>query len=129
MAASAATSERIALAAADDFGLVDLDQPGQRAAAGRHHAAAQLGGHQPRRFVRAQGELALQLQRRDAVGVSGHQIGRPEPGSQRQLGVVHDCAGSHRGLLAEGGTCPGLRVPVDRDHKFRWKMITQSGRT
>ena len=22
-----------------------------------------------------------------------------------------------------------VRVPVDRDHRFRWKMITQSGRT
>jgi len=23
----------------------------------------------------------------------------------------------------------GLRVPVERDHGFRWKMITQSGAT
>jgi hypothetical protein len=23
----------------------------------------------------------------------------------------------------------GLRVPVERDHGFRWKMITQSGGT
>jgi hypothetical protein len=22
-----------------------------------------------------------------------------------------------------------MRVPVDRDHRFRWKMITQSGAT
>ena len=110
MAASAATGERIVLAAADDFGLVDFNQAGQRAAARCHHAAAQLGGHQPRRFVRAHGELALQLQRRDAVGMSGHQIGRPEPGGQRQLGVVHDRAGGHRGLLPAAGAFPGPRL-------------------
>jgi hypothetical protein len=27
------------------------------------------------------------------------------------------------------GTSPLLRVPVERDHGFRWKMITQSGGT
>jgi hypothetical protein len=26
-------------------------------------------------------------------------------------------------------TQPAVRVPVDRDHRFRWKVITQSGRT
>jgi AhpC/TSA family len=25
--------------------------------------------------------------------------------------------------------CASLRVPVERDHRFRWKMITQSGGT
>ena len=83
MAASAAAGERVMLAAAGDFGFVDLDQAGERAAAGRHHAAAQLGADQPRRLVGAEGELALQLQRRDAVGMGRHQIGRPEPGGQR----------------------------------------------
>ncbi len=63
MAASAAAGERIVLAAADDLGFVDFDEAGQRGATRGHHAAAQLGGHQPRRFVRAQTELALQLQR------------------------------------------------------------------
>jgi len=24
---------------------------------------------------------------------------------------------------------PSMRVPVERDHRFRWKMITQSGAT
>jgi transposase len=27
------------------------------------------------------------------------------------------------------GIAPNLRVPVERDHGFRWKMITQSGGT
>jgi hypothetical protein len=27
------------------------------------------------------------------------------------------------------GRLIGLRVPVDRDHGFRWKLITQSGGT
>jgi hypothetical protein len=30
--------------------------------------------------------------------------------------------------IAEPAATP-LRVPVDRDHRFRWKMITQSGGT
>jgi hypothetical protein len=44
MAASAAAGDGIVLAAADDFGLVDFDQAGERAAVGRQHAAAQLSG-------------------------------------------------------------------------------------
>ena len=106
-AAPAAAGERVVLAAAGDLGLVDLDEPGQRAAAGRHHAAAQLGADQPGRLVRAQGELALQLQGRDAVGVGRHQIGRPEPGGQRQLGVVHNGAGGDRGLFTAACAFPG----------------------
>jgi hypothetical protein len=98
MAASAAAGDRIIFAAAGDFGFIDLDQTGQRAAARREHAAAQFGADQPRRLVGAECELTLQLQRRDAVGVGGHQISGPEPGGQRQLGVVHDGSGSDRSL-------------------------------
>ena len=115
MAASATAGERVVLAAADDFGLVNLDQASEHAAVGRHHAAAQLCRHQPSRFVRAQSKLALQLQCRNAVGMGRHQIGRPEPRGQRQLGVVHDRAGGHRGLLAAAGAfpspCLGLQLP------------------
>src|SRR6516165_9122572 len=58
----------------------------------------------------AEGELALQLQSRDAVGVGGHQISGPEPGGQRQLGVMHDGSGSDRGLAPAAGALvgPGL---------------------
>jgi hypothetical protein len=45
MAASAAAGQRVMLAAAGDFGFVDLDQTGQGAAAGGDHAAPQLGAH------------------------------------------------------------------------------------
>ena len=109
VAAAATAGQRIVLAAAGNFGLVDLDQTGERAAAGRDHAAAQLAAEQPGAPVRAQAELALQLQGRDAVGMGGHQIGGPEPGGQRQLGVVHDRAGGHRGLFAAAGAFPGPR--------------------
>src|SRR5215212_2930444 len=39
--------------------------------------------------------------------MGGHQIGGPEPQGQRQLRVVLDRAGGHRGLLAAMGTFPG----------------------
>ena len=113
--AATAASERIVLAAAGNFGLVNLNQAGERAAAGCDHAAAQLAAQQPGASVRAQAELALQLQRRDAVGMGGHQIGGPEPRGQRQLGVVHDRPGGHRGLFAAAGAFPrprfGLQLP------------------
>ena len=67
MAAPAAASDRIVFAAARDFGFIDLDETGERAATRREHAAAQLGADQPRRLIGAEGELALQLQSRDAV--------------------------------------------------------------
>ena len=110
MAAPATAGERVVFAAAGDFGFIDLDEAGQGAAARREHAAAQLGADQPRRLVGAEGELALQLQRRDAVGVGGHQISGPEPGGQRQLGVVHDGSGGDRGLPTAAGALvgPGL---------------------
>ena len=110
VAAPAAAGGGILLAAADKLGLVDLDQTGQRGAAGGEHAAAQLGAEQPGALIRAQGELALQLQGGDAVGMGGHQVGRPEPNRQRQFGVVHDGAGGHRGLLAAAGALVGPRL-------------------
>src|SRR5438105_14378928 len=110
MAAPATAGDRIVFAAACDFGFIDLDQASQEAATRREHAAAQLGADQPRRLVRAERELALQLQRRDAAGVGGHQISGPEPGGQRQLGVMHDGSGGDRGLATAAGALigPGL---------------------
>ena len=83
---------------------------GEWVAVGRDHAAAQLGAEQPRGLVGAEVELALQLQSRDAVGMGGHQIGRPEPNCQRQLGVVHDGPGGDRGLLVTASAFPGPRL-------------------
>ena len=78
-AAPAAAGERIVVGAAGNRPLVDLDQAGERLAAGRDHGAAQLGAQQPGGLVGAEAELLLQLQRRDAVGMGRHQVGRPEP--------------------------------------------------
>jgi len=110
VAAAATARDRIVFAAADDFGFVDFDEAGEQASAGGQHAAAQLGADQPSRLVGAEGELTLQLQGRDAVGVGGHQISGPEPDRQRQLGVMHDGPGGDRGLAAAAGTLigPGL---------------------
>ena len=110
MAAPAAAGDWIIFAAASDLGFVNLDEAGQGATTGRQHAAAQLGADQPRRLVRAEGELALQLQSRDPIGVGSHQISRPEPGGQRQLEVMHDGSGGDRGLATAAGALirPGL---------------------
>jgi hypothetical protein len=107
VAAATAAGERIVLTSAGNFGLVNLDQAGEWGAAGRGHAAAQLAAQEPGAAIRAQAELVLQLQGRDAVGMGRHQISRPEPDRQRQLGMVHDRPGGHRGLLAAAGAFPG----------------------
>ena len=126
MAAPATARDRIVFTAAGDFGFIDLDEAGQRAAARREHAAAQLGADQPRRLVRAESELTLQLQSRDAIGVGGHQISGPEPGGQRQLGVVHDGSGGDRGLATAaralvgpslGFQAPGFATTASRADK------------
>ena len=110
MATSATTGDRIVFTTAGDFGFIHLDQTGQWAAIWGKHAAAQFGAEQPRRFVGAKSELALQLQRRDAVGMGSHQIGGPEPGGERQLGVMHDGSGGDRGLTGAASAFigPGL---------------------
>jgi hypothetical protein len=50
MTMAPAAGERIVLAAAGDYGFIDLDQAGQRCAARCHHAAPQLGAQQPSRL-------------------------------------------------------------------------------
>ena len=83
MATPATASDRVVFAAARDFCFIYFDEAGQGAATRREHAAAQLGADQPRRLIGAEGELALKLQSRDAVGVGSHQISGPEPSGQR----------------------------------------------
>jgi len=107
MAAPAAAGDRIVFPAARDFGFIHFDEAGERAAAWGEHALAQFGADQPRRLVRAESELTLQLQRRDAVGVGGHQISGPEPGGERQLGLMHDGSGGDRGLAPAAGALIG----------------------
>jgi hypothetical protein len=116
MTASAATGRGILRAAAGDRGLIDFDETAQRVAIRRHHAGAQLGAEQPSRLIGAQGELLLQLQGGDPVGMGGHQISGPQPQGQRQLRAVQDGSGGHRGLLAATGTfvSPGLGLQEPR---------------
>jgi hypothetical protein len=45
-----------------------------------------------------------------AIGMSRHQIGCPKPHGQRQLGMVHNGSGSHRGLPVAAGAFPGPRL-------------------
>ena len=81
--APAAARDRIVLAAQGDFCLVDLGDPSQERAGRRDHGPPQLGAQQPSRLMGAQRKQPLQLQRRNSVGVGGHQIGGPEPDGQR----------------------------------------------
>jgi len=110
MAAPATASDWVVFAAAGDFGFIHLDQASERAATRGEHAAAQFGAEQPRGLIRTESELALQLQRRDTVGMGGHQISGPEPSGERQLGVMHNGSGGNRGLPTAAATLigPGL---------------------
>jgi hypothetical protein len=72
-AAAGGQHDRIVFGAERDDRLVGLDQPAERLARGVDHGAAQLGAQQPSSAVRAECELVLQLQRRDAVGMRRHQ--------------------------------------------------------
>ena len=114
VAAALAAGGRVLRGAVTDRALVDLDQARQGVALGRHHGPAQLGAEQPGRLIRAEPELLLQLQGRDAVGMGGHQIGRPEPGGERQLGAVQDGAGLDRGLAPATPALIGPRLGPQR---------------
>ena len=114
MAAPATAGERVVFAAAGDFGFIDLDEAGEHAAVGRHArmrrsfaAINQADLYGPKQGWRCSCSAEMPL------GMGRHQIGRPGPRGQRQLGVVHDRAGGHRGLLAAAGafqSCLGLQL-------------------
>ena len=110
-AAARGQNHRVVLGAERDNRLVGLDQAAERCALGVDHGAAQLGAQHPGGALGAKPELVLQLQRRDAVGVRGHQKRRPEPDRQRQLAGVHNRAGGHRGLTTAVGA---LVLDLDR---------------
>ena len=105
--APAAACDRIVLAAQGDFCLVDLGDPSQERAGRRDHGPPQLGAQQPSRLIGAQPKQPLQLQRRNSVGVGGHQIGGPEPDGQRKLRAVHDRPRRDGGLPAATGAFVG----------------------
>ena len=76
------------------------------------------------RLVGAEAELVAELQGRNAVGMGGHEIGRPEPGRQRQLRTVHNGTRGDRGLLAAGGTLEGEGLSA-----MRPSLLMGAGRT
>src|SRR5271169_6721583 len=98
-----------------DLRLVDLDHALKGLALGVDHGEAELLGEEPSRLV-GDRKLVLQLERRDAVRVGCHEVGRPEPEGQRQPGAVHDGAGGDRGLAAAGDALvgPGAALQQDR---------------
>ena len=95
-----------------------------RPAARRDHGPAKFGAQEPRRLVGAEAELVAELQCRNAVGMGGHEIGRPEPGRQRQLRTVHNGTRGDRGLLAAGGTLEGEGLSA-----MRPSLLMGAGRT
>ncbi len=87
---------RSAAVAAGHGRLVHLHDPLQEAPARVHHRPAQSVQQQLRGLAAADARPGLRLQRRDAVGVRGHE----EPHLQRQAAAVHRRSGRHRGLSA-----------------------------
>ena len=122
VAASLPSGGRIVFGPEWKAGLVDFHQARQRVALGVDHAGAQLVGEQPSAAVRADTELFLELQGRDAVGVGRHQVGGPEPDGERQLAGVQDRPGRHRGLPAAAGALAFLRSA----HPFSWPHAGQT---
>jgi hypothetical protein len=57
--------------------------------------------------------------------VAGHARWKPVNVEDLKVGMTFDL--SRLTMLPPRRVC--LRVPVERDHGFRWKMITQSGGT
>lgn len=73
------------------------------------HDLQQLVLHQPGAFV-AHAQVALELQRRDAVLGLRQQVHGQKPARQGQFGGLKDCPACHRGLLAAGRTLPILQA-------------------
>jgi hypothetical protein len=93
-----------------------------------------------RRLVSDHGSAVFDLVLHDAVGRQPdhvtHVFGFKELVDLRvgegriaaEIAPLHSAPGSGR-LPAPALPASRLRVPVDRDHGFRWKMIAQSGGT
>ena len=114
VAASLPSGGRIVFGPEWKAGLVDFHQA--RQPLGVDHAGAQLVGEQPSAAVRADTELFLELQGRDAVGV-GRQVGGPEPDGEPACWR----AGSSRpspGLPAAAGALEGVCFSAQRPSLF-----------
>ena len=71
-----------------------------------HHGPAELVKHHPSSLVTGQAKLPLYEQGRHPALVGGHQIGGPEPLSQRDLSPVKNCPGCQRDLVTAAGALP-----------------------
>ena len=79
-----------------DQGFVYLDMSPRLAAdpvlVGPHHASTELMEYLEGGLIARQTKLPLELDGRDAGGMTGNQIGCPEPHAQRRVAALHDCA-------------------------------------
>lgn len=105
--ATALTGGLTATPLAADVGLVDFhDAPIRTKQAGHFavlHRPTNAVAQVPRRLVRAEPKLALQLERTHALLGGADQVEREHPRHQRELGFVHDRADRDRELLATLG--------------------------
>ena len=89
-------STTLATRPSSDPGFVHLDVSPRLAAdpvlVGSHHARTEFMEYLEGGFVPRQAKLPLELDRRDARGLTGNQIGCPEPHAQRRMAALHDRA-------------------------------------
>ena len=84
----------LATRATADPGFIDFDVIAGSAAdpilIRSNHAGAELVEDLKGGFVTGKPDLALELCGGHAGGLTGHQIGRPEPHAQQRMGALHD---------------------------------------
>ncbi len=108
-AAALTAANGFVLRAEGNSGFVDLDNAFKRVSVGIDHGLPESVQQEPRALVRTNAELRLKLERRDAVRVSGDQMGGEEPSAERQVRPVHDGASRNRRLLVALGALPMVR--------------------
>ena len=83
-----------------DIGLIHFYSFPKGLPLGSEHRTAQLLEHGPGGFVSPDSELTLKLKCRQPWCVGRHQVGGPEPLSQRKSGSVEDRSRGHRGVAS-----------------------------
>jgi len=87
-----------------------------------HHCPTEFVKHHPRSLVTRKTELTLQEQCGNAALIRGHQIRRPEPVGQRNLGPMQNRPGCQRNLVSAFGA---LLAPLI--HQFIRLIVPTSG--
>jgi len=88
---------------AADPRLINLYLPAQGLPNCVHHCPAEFVKHHPRSLVTRKTELTLQEQSGNATLIRSHQIRRPEPVGQRNLGPMQNRPGCQRNLVSALG--------------------------